>query len=367
MQFIDLRAQYQAYREAIDAAIREVVESAQFINGPQVKSLEQALAAYVGTEQAVGFSSGTDSLRAVLMAWGIGPGDEVVTTPFTFIATSEVIVAQGAKPVFVDVEEDTLNIDPARIEAAITPRTRAILPVSLFGQCADLHAINAIAARHGLHVMEDACQSLGATSHGQYSGSLCQAGATSFFPAKTLGCYGDGGMVFTSDAALAEKLRIIREHGQAARYRHAMVGINGRLDTLQAAILLAKLPHFEAEIASRQEVAQRYMAGLAGKVRLPNIRPYNRSVFSQFTIRVPNRDQVAERLKQAGIPTAVHYPVPLHRQPVFTDLEQDLGYGEEAFPVASQAAREVLSLPMHPFLTAAQQEEVVQAVVAAVS
>ena len=363
MQFIDLQVQYRAYQKEIDAAIYAVLASSQYINGPQVTKLEQALAAYVGVSFAVGFSSGTSSLTAVLMAWEIGPGDEVITTPFSFIATAEVIAVLGARPVFVDVEPDTLNLDPTRLEAAITSRTRAILPVSLYGQCADYDAINAIAHRHGLPCLEDGCQSFGATYRGRRSCALTTAAATSFFPAKPLGCYGDGGMAFTNDENLAQRLRILREHGQAARYRHAMVGINGRLDTIQAAILLAKLPHFEAELTARQAVAGYYRQRLQGKVRLPEIRPENRSVFSQFTVRVPERDRACEHLTAAAIPTAIHYPVSLHRQPVFADL----GHRDNDFPVAAQAAREVLSLPMHPFLKPAQQDHVADALIQAVS
>jgi UDP-2-acetamido-2-deoxy-ribo-hexuluronate aminotransferase len=293
----------------------------------------------------------------------VGPGDEVITTPFTFIATAEVIALVGATPVFVDVEPDTLTLDPAQLEQAITPRTRAILPVSLFGHCADFDRINAIAAAHGIPCMEDACQSLGsAAPGGRRSGSLAAASAVSFFPAKPLGCYGDGGMVFTDDETLDKTLRVLREHGQTARYNHALVGINGRLDTLQAAILLAKLAHFEDEIAARQRIAAYYMTRLqeavGDRVRLPVVRDGYLSVFSQFTIRVANRDQVQQGLTGLGIPTAVHYPIPLHRQPVFAERTH---YAATAFPVASQAAHEVLSLPMHPFLTPEQQDQVVDA------
>ncbi|MBF0127398.1 MAG: DegT/DnrJ/EryC1/StrS family aminotransferase, partial [Magnetococcales bacterium] len=317
MEFIDLQAQYQAMRPEIDRAIQEVLLSSRYINGPQVKQLETELARFTGAEHAVGFSSGTDALLAILMAWGIGPGDEVVTTPFSFIATAETIALVGAKPVFADVTPDTLNLDPELIEAAITPRTRAIMPVSLFGQCADFDAINAVAARHGLPVLEDACQSFGASYRGRRSCNLTEAAATSFFPAKPLGCYGDGGMAFVRDGELARRLRVIREHGQVEQYKHTLIGINGRLDTLQAAVLLAKLPGFEAEIEARQRVAARYAALLAGKVLIPQIRSENISVFAQYTVRVPERAKVREQMNAEGIPTAVHYPTPLHRQPVF--------------------------------------------------
>ncbi|MBF0161520.1 MAG: DegT/DnrJ/EryC1/StrS family aminotransferase [Magnetococcales bacterium] len=363
MRFIDLQTQYQTYKTAIDTAMQEVLDSALFVNGPQVAQLEEALARFVGVAHGVGFSSGTDSLLAVLMAWGIGPGDEVITTPFTFIATAEVIALLGAKPVFVDLDPDTLNLDVHRLEAAITPRSRAILPVSLYGQCADFDAINAIADRHGLLCLEDGCQSFGALYRGRRSCSLSKAGATSFFPAKPLGCYGDGGMAFTDDAQLAERLRVIREHGQVARYQHALLGINGRLDTLQAAVLLAKLPHFEAEIAARQRVAAYYRSHLQGRVQLPVVAADCLSVYAQFTVRIPQRDAVQRHLTQMGIPTAIHYPAPLHRQGVFASL----GYPEEAFPVANQAAREVLSLPMHPFLSTTEQDRIIAALLQALA
>ncbi|MEO5332317.1 MAG: DegT/DnrJ/EryC1/StrS family aminotransferase [Magnetococcus sp. YQC-5] len=363
MEFIDLQAQYQALREPVNQAIQEVLDSSRYINGPQVKQLEETLARFVGTEHAVGFSSGTDALLALLMAWEIGPGDEVITSPFSFIATAETIALTGAKPVFVDVQPDTLNLDPFQAEAAITDRTRVIMPVSLFGQCIDFDAFNAMASRHGLLVLEDACQSFGATSHGRRSCGATTAAATSFFPAKPLGCYGDGGMAFTSDPDLAQRLRIIREHGQIAPYRHTHIGMNGRLDTLQAAILLAKWPYFETEIQKRQQVAARYAERLAGRVRIPHIRPGNVSVFAQYTVRIAERERVRAILTQAGIPTAIHYPTPLHQQPVFLAL----GYGNETCPVASLAAQEVLSLPMHPYLTAEQQDHITQTLLQALA
>ena len=355
MRFIDLQAQYQAYQESIDAAIQEVLQSALFINGPQSVALEERLAAFVGVKHAVGFSSGTDSLRAILMAWEIGPGDEVITSPFSFIATAEVIAILGAKPVFVDIDPDTLNLDPAKLEAAITPQTKAVMPINLYGQCADFEPINAITSKHKLPNLEDGCQSFGALYHGQRSCGLSTAGVTSFFPAKPLGCYGDGGMAFCNDENLADRLRMIREHGQAARYRHAMLGMNGRLDTIQAAVLLAKIPYFEAEIEARQRVAEYYRKRLAGHVRLPVIAAGNVSVHAQFTIRVQQRDAVQKQLTELGIPTAIHYPAPLHRQPIFANL----GYQDDDFPEAAQAAQEVLSLPMHPFLTTEEQDKVV--------
>ena len=363
MRFIDLQAQYQAYQEAIDAAIQEVLASALFINGPQSMALEKRLAQFVGVQHAIGYSSGTDALRAVLMAWEVGPGDEVITSPFSFIATAEVIALLGAKPVFVDVDPITLNLDPAHLAVAVTPQTRAILPVNLYGQCADYDRIHTVAQRYGLFCLEDGCQSFGALYRGRRSCGLGTAGVTSFFPAKPLGCYGDGGMAFTDDDNLADRLCMIREHGQAARYRHAMLGMNGRLDTIQAAVLLAKLPYFEKEIEARQRVAAYYRKRLKGRVQLPVVVEGNMSVYAQFTIRVPKRDEVQKRLTALGIPTAVHYPAPLHRQPIFASL----GYREGAFPVASQAAREVLSLPMHPFLSTDDQDRVIHALLEVLS
>lgn len=355
MRFIDLQTQYETYKGEMDKAIAEVLASCQFVNGPQVAKLESTLADYVGVSDAVGFSSGTDSLLAVLMAWSIGPGDEVITSPFTFFSTAEVIALLGAKPVFVDVQDNTLNIDPAQVEAAITPRTRAIMPVSIFGQCADMTALTAMARKHGLLCLEDGCQSFGGTHHGRRSCGLSDAGATSFFPAKSLGCYGDGGMVFINDKDLGVLLRSIREHGQKVRYHHTRLGMNGRLDTLQAAVLLTKFAHFEEEIAKRQTVARYYLDNLPAGVRGPTILPENRSVFSQFTVRISQRDQVQAALGQVGIPTAIHYPIPLHHQPAFAHL-----IDQSTLPVATRAAQEVLSLPMHPFLTVAQQDRVLE-------
>jgi UDP-2-acetamido-2-deoxy-ribo-hexuluronate aminotransferase len=298
-----------------------------------------------------------------MMALDIQPGDEVITTPFTFIATGEMIALLRAKPVFVDIDPKTWNLDPAAIEAAVTPRTRAIMPVSLYGQCADLDAINAVAARHGLAVIEDGAQSFGATYKGRRSCALSTIGTTSFFPTKPLGCYGDGGACFTDDDALADRMRQIRLHGQSRRYYHPVIGVNGRLDTLQAAVLLAKLETLDAELAARERIGERYSERLAGAVRTPAIEPHNRSVYAQYTIEVAERQEVQARLKAQGIPTAVHYPVPLNLQPAFASLRQ----GEGSFPKAEAAARRVLSLPMHPFLDEATQDRIVAAVRAAVA
>lgn len=357
MHFVDLKSQYRRYQAEIDARLRRVLEHGQFILGPEVAELEEALARFVGVRHALTVASGTDSLEIALRALGIGPGDEVITVPFTWISTAEVVALVGARPVFVDIAPDTYNIAVEHIEAAITPRTRALLPVSLFGQMPDFDRINALAARHGLPVIEDAAQSFGATQRGRRSGGVTTIGSTSFFPAKPLGCYGDGGALFTNDEALAERMRAIRTHGGLERNHHPLLGMNGRFDTLQAAVLLAKLPHFEGELSERQRLAARYNEALDGLCVTPAVAPGNTHVYAQYTIRVPHRDAVAARLKAAGIPTAVYYPKCLHEQPVFAGL----GYRPGDFPVAEQAAREVLSLPLHPFLTEADQDRVVEA------
>jgi len=353
MQFIDLQAQYHQLEGQIDARIRRVLDHGRYILGPEVAELEERLADYVGVEHCIGISSGTDALLVSLLALNIGLGDEVITTPFTFIATAEMIALVGAKPVFVDIDPRTYNIDPTLIEAAITPRTRAILPVSLYGQCAEMDAINAIAERHGLPVIEDAAQSFGATYRGRRSCALSTIGCTSFFPSKPLGCYGDGGACFTDDETLATKIRQISSHGQDRRYHHPVIGINGRLDTIQAAVLLAKLDVFPREVEAREEIGQRYTALLADSVRTPHIEAHNRSVYAQYSIQIGNRDALAERLAACGIPTAVHYPVPLTSQPALEDPSADL-------PNAAMVAARVLSLPMSPWLSRADQNTVVE-------
>ncbi|MDO5057009.1 MAG: DegT/DnrJ/EryC1/StrS family aminotransferase [Lautropia sp.] len=365
INFIDLKQQYQRLKPEIDARIAAVLAHGQYIMGPEVAELEQQLAAYVGVRHAVGVSDGTAALQIALMALDIGPGDEVITTPFTFIATAETISLLGATPVFVDIDPHSCNLDPARLEAAITPRTRAIMPVSLYGQCADIEAINALAARHGLPVIEDAAQSFGATRHGQRSGGLTTIGCTSFFPSKPLGCYGDGGACFTNDEALARKMAQIRLHGQEKRYVHTRVGINARLDTLQAAVLLAKLPHFPAEVEQRAQAGAHYTA-LIEQAAHPQIRTVpvaagNTSVFAQYTVRVPKRAAVTEALKAAGVPTAVHYPVCLHQQPLYAGR-----YDSLSLPHAEAAAREVMSLPMYPGIDAGLQAAIIERLVAAV-
>lgn len=361
MQFIDLQEQYRRHKPAIDAAIHAVLEHGQFIMGPEIKALEAELAAYVGVKHAITVASGTDSLEIALRALGVGPGDEVITVPFTWISSAEVIGLVGAKPVFVDIEAETYNIDIAQIEAAITSRTKAIMPVSLFGQMPDMERINALAERHRITVIEDAAQSFGATQRGKRSCSASKVSSTSFFPAKPLGCYGDGGALFTEDDALAETMRAIRTHGGVKRHHHPLLGMNGRFDTIQAAIVRAKLPHFQAEVEARGRIGARYSELLKDICVVPVVAPGNTHVYAQYTIRVPDRDAVAAKLKEQGIPTAVYYPKCLHEQPVFASC----GYAWGRFPESERASREVLSLPMHPFLTDAQQDQVVAALKAA--
>ena len=363
MDFVDLRAQYQRLKPRIDARIQAVLEHGRFILGPEVQELEERLAARIEARHAIGCASGTDALLLALMALGIGPGDEVVTTPFTFFATGEMITLLGARPVFVEIEPVTWNIDPARIEDAITPRTRAILPVSLYGQPADMDAINAIAERHHLPVIEDAAQSFGALYKGRHSGNLSTIGCTSFFPSKPLGAYGDGGACFTNDDTLAAAMLELRNHGQSARYRHTRIGINGRLDTMQAAIMLAKLEVFDEELIARAEVADRYTALLHEIVSTPRVLPDRSSAWAQYTIEVDDRAAVEKALHAAGIPTAMHYPTPLHLQPVYAGM----GVRAGSFPRAERAAERVLSLPMHPYLGPAQIEQIAAAVRTAVT
>jgi UDP-2-acetamido-2-deoxy-ribo-hexuluronate aminotransferase len=357
IEFHDVKAQYRRLKPRVDARMQAVLDHGQFIMGPEVAELEAKLAVFAGVKHCIGVADGTMALLVAMMALDIKPGDEVITTPFTFIATGEMIALLRAKPVFVDIDRRTYNLDPAAIEAAVTPRTRAIMPVSLYGQCADMDAINAVAARHSLAVIEDGAQSFGATYKGRRSCGLSTIGTTSFFPTKPLGCYGDGGACFTNDDALAERMRQIRVHGQSRRYFHPLIGVNGRLDTLQAAVLLAKLEVLDEEIAARARIGGRYGERLAGAVPTPLIEPHNTSVYAQYTIEVDERAELQARLKSQGVPTAVHYPVPLHLQPAFAGL----GQGEGTFPRAEAAARRVMSLPMHPYLDEATQDRIVGA------
>lgn len=360
MQFIDLAAQQARIKDQIDANIQKVLAHGKYILGPEVSELEEKLAAYTGAKYCITCANGTDALQIALMAFGVGPGDEVITPGFTYIATAETVALLGAKPIYVDVDERTYNLDPALLEAAITPRTKAIIPVSLYGQCADMDAINAVADKHNLPVIEDAAQSFGATYKGRKSANLTTVACTSFFPSKPLGCYGDGGAMFTNDEELAKVLRQIARHGQDRRYHHIRVGVNSRLDSLQAAILLPKLAILDDEIRLRQEVASSYNAlfNTAGIMTTPYIEPHNVSVYAQYTIRVKNRDQIIESLKSAGIPTAVHYPIPLNKQPAVAS--------DAVLPVGDLIADEVISLPMHPYLTSQQQEQIVKALTTAI-
>ena len=383
MEFIDLKTQYRAYQPEVDARMRSVLDHGHFIMGPEIAELEALLASYVRAKHCITVSSGTHSLEIALRALDVGPGDEVITVPFTWISSSEVILLVGAKPVFVDITPDDFNIDISQIEAAITPRTKAIMPVSLFGQMPDYDAINALAARHNITVIEDAAQSFGATRNGKRSCGVTRIGSTSFFPAKPLGCYGDGGALFTSDDALAEKMRAIRTHGGIKRHYHTLAGTDGRFDTLQAAVLLGKLPHFDWEVLQRNRIGARYtekfqVSGFRfqesedrgqrtegrgpSSIIPPPVMPGNTHVYAQYTIRVKDRDALGELLKQAGIPTAVYYPKCLHEQPVFAPL----GYKMGDFPESERASREVISLPMHPFLTEEEQDKIVTAVVKSV-
>jgi UDP-2-acetamido-2-deoxy-ribo-hexuluronate aminotransferase len=375
--FIDLKTQYQALKPQIQARIDTVLEHGQYIMGPEVKELEDKLAAYTGAKHCITVASGTEALLMSLMALDIKPGDEIITTPFTFVATAEVIVLLGAVPVFVDVEPDTGNIDASLIEAKITAKTKAIMPVSLYGQTADMDAINAIAAKHGnLPVIEDAAQSFGATYKGRQSCNLSTIGCTSFFPSKPLGCYGDGGAIFTNDDALAQAMREIRVHGQSRRYVHTRVGVGGRMDTIQCAIVLAKLERFEWEVQQRKEIGQRYTDMITSlRAQTPSlpaqrsnpqesiqtiaIRPERTSVYAQYTVMLPHREAVQKRLADAGVPTAVHYPVPLNEQPAYKHL-----CCPDCTPVAREMAKRVMSLPMSAELQPKQQRRIMDAVVA---
>ncbi|MDH0119904.1 DegT/DnrJ/EryC1/StrS aminotransferase family protein [Stutzerimonas stutzeri] len=345
IEFIDLKTQQARIKDKIDAGIQRVLAHGQYILGPEVAELEEKLAAFVGAKYCITCANGTDALQIAQMALGIGPGDEVITPGFTYIATAETVALLGAKPVYVDVDPRTYNLDPKLLETAITPRTKAIIPVSLYGQCADMDAINTIAAKYAVPVIEDAAQSFGASYNGRRSCNLSTIACTSFFPSKPLGCYGDGGAVFTNDDDLAVVIRQIARHGQDRRYHHIRVGVNSRLDTLQAAILLLKMEIFEEELMMRKRVAQIYneMLREAG-IGLPFVEAHNQSAWAQFTVQLDNRDLVQERLKQVGVPTTIHYPTPVNQQPAVSDLCALL-------PVGDAIAKRVLSLPMHPYLS----------------
>lgn len=357
MEFIDLKSQYQRLRADIDAGIARVLAHGQYILGPEVNELEEKLSAFTGAKHCITVANGTDALQIAQMALGIGPGDEVITPGFTYIATAETVALLRAKPVYVDIDPRTYNLDPTLLEAAITPRTKAIIPVSLYGQCADYDAINAIAAKHGIPVIEDAAQSFGATYKGRKSCNLTTIACTSFFPSKPLGCYGDGGAIFTNDDELAKVMRQIARHGQDRRYHHVRVGVNSRLDTLQAAVLLPKLNILAEEIQQRQTVAATYnrLFSEVGIGTTPFVEPHNVSAWAQYTILVDDREAVQHALKASGVPTAVHYPLPLNKQPAVAQTQAVLPHGDAA-------SNRVMSLPMHAYLTADTQRSIVASV-----
>lgn len=358
MQFIDLKKQYSLIEDNILNSIKKVLDHGQYIMGPEISELEKQLADFVGVKHVIVNSSGTDALLMALMALEIQPGDEVITTPFSFFATAEVISLCNAKPVFVDIDPLTYNLDATKLEAAITKKTKAIIPVGLYGQCADHDAINAIAENYNITVIEDAAQSFGATYKGKYSCALSTIGCTSFFPSKPLGGYGDSGACFTNDDDIAQKLIEIRIHGQNARYCHSRVGINGRMDTIQAAILIEKMKLFPAEIIMRQQVAKRYDQMLSSIVRTPFILSHNTSVYAQYTIEVNDRDSFQKIMQASGIPTAVHYPVAMHQQKAMSYLNYKTG----DFPHSEKSSHQVISLPMHPYLLEEEQKTVVSVV-----
>lgn len=364
INFHDLQAQYVNYKDEIDAGIQKVLDSCQFIQGPEITEFEAMLADFLNCNHVITCASGTDALLLSLMAIDIKQDDEVITTPFTFIATAEVISLLGAKPVFVDIQRDTYNIDPEKIADKITPKTRAIIPVSLFGQPADMDEIVSIAQHYGeryghqIYVIEDAAQSLGATYKGMKSANLSDMGCTSFFPSKPLGCYGDGGAITTNNHELANKIKSMRIHGQTKRYYHKYIGFNCRLDTIQAAILKVKLKYFSSEIIKRERIADNYKKLLSGmNIILPYVKPDRNSVYAQFSIRLKDRERIIEYLKANNIPTAVHYPLPLHMQECF----KSLGYARGDFPIAELVSEEIMSLPMSAHVTSSQQEYIAEA------
>jgi len=366
--FIDLKTQYLALKESIDGRIQKVLESGAYIGGPEVAELEKKLAEHTGSQHCLAVASGTDALLIPLMALGIGPGDEVITTAFSFIATAETIVLAGAKPVFVDIDKKTFNIDVKRIEAAITPKTKAIMPVSLYGQAADLEEINALAKKHNLPVIEDTAQSYGAKYKNKKSGAVTTAAGTSFYPAKPLGCYGDGGAIFTNDANLNQIMREIRDHGSAKRYHHTRLGLNGRLDTIQCAILLSKMERYDWEVEQRQKIATRYTEAFAGLEKVdqtfstPHIKDGNGSVWAQYTLTVTNRDLFQKKMTELQVPTAVHYPVTMADQPWY---KQNVATIHD-ISISRWAADHVVSIPMYPDMDEKTQNIVIDAVKKAV-
>ncbi|MBW4964145.1 DegT/DnrJ/EryC1/StrS aminotransferase family protein [Sulfitobacter sp. CW3] len=360
MNFIDLAAQQDRLRTEIESGISRVLAHGKYIMGPEVTQLEEALKAYTGAKYCISCANGTDALQVALMALGVGRGDEVITPGFSYIATAETVALLGAKPVYVDIDPLSFNMDPQLLEAAITPKTRAIIPVSLYGQCADFDKINAIAEKYGLPVIEDGAQSFGASYKGRKSGNLSTIGCTSFFPSKPLGCYGDGGAIFTNDDELGRVMLQIARHGQDRRYHHVRIGVNSRLDTIQAAILLPKLAILDNEIEARQRVAEQYDRLLEGSnvLALPKIQSHTTSAWAQYTVRLQNRAFVQSALNEAGVPTAVHYPLPLNRQPAVADDNVVLPHGD-------LASNEVMSLPMHPYLNSEDQHYIFKTISAA--
>ena len=360
MQFIDLKTRHQLIGDKINARIQKVMDHGQFILGPEVREVEEKLAQYTGSRHCVTVSSGTDSLLIALMALGVGAGDEVITVPYTWISTAEVISLLGAKPVFVDVRPDTWNMDEALLEVAITDKTKAIMPVSIYGQCPDMDAINEVAKKYNLPVIEDAAQSFGATYKGKKSCNLSTIGSTSFFPSKPLGCYGDAGALFTNDDDLAEKFRWLRVHGQERKHHHSILGINGRMDTIQAAILLEILEVFTDEVQKREKLGQTYSERLSQfhDLETPKIGEHNTSVYAQYTLLSEQREQIKQSLKEKNIPSVSYYTVPLHLQLVFNHLVHQAG----DFPVTEKVANECLSLPMSPYLTQEDQSKVIDVI-----
>ena len=355
IDFANLQLQYQTYKDKIDSNLQAILNKSNYILGEEVDVLEKELQNFTGAKYAISCSSGTDALLLALMAINIQPDDEIITTPFTWISTAEMMALIKAKPAFVDIEPDTYNMDPNLIEAAITKKTKAIMPVSLYGQPADMNAIQAIADKYNLKVIIDGAQSFGSTYKNKTDSNLGDISTTSFFPSKPLGCYGDGGAVFTNNEEYANKIKLLRVHGQNKRYHHKYIGIGGRLDTMQAAILLAKLPYFKKELKDRQKVADHYTSGLSKILQTPVIKPNRSSAWAQYTLRVKNRDILQLKLKENGIPTSVFYPIPLHLQECFQYLRHQQG----DFLISEKASKEVMSIPMNPFLTDDQIDYVV--------
>ena len=363
MDFIDLKSQQKRILPSLNAKWKAILGHGKYILGPELTEMEGRLAEFVGVRHCLGVASGTDALLMALMVYDVKPGDEVITADFGFYAAAEMTALIGARPVFVDIDPKTYNMNPDLLERAISPKTRAIIPVNLYGQCADMEAISKIAERHGIPVIEDAAQSLGGSYRGRPSGGLSAIGCTSFYPAKPLGCYGDGGALFTDDDALAAQLKVLRVHGDEGGYRHVRVGINGRMDSVQAAVILAKLEIFPDELLARKRIGARYSELLSSVVQTPHIENNNESAYAQYTIRVPDRSSFQSNLHEKGIPTAIHYPTPLHLLPAFSHL----GYRNGNFPESEKAAREVISLPMHPYLTETDQDRIIAAVRSSIS